>query len=202
MTITTEGIWQELHTSLRAFIARRVPSDDVDDVLQEVFVRIHRGLASLAQQERVQAWVYQITRNAITDYYRLRARPVDGGPKVALVEPLAEWPEDDDAHTAAVRGELATCLEPLVRRLPDTYREAMLLADFGGESQRTVAERLGLSVSGVKSRVQRGRARLRSLLEACCELEMDHRGSVVDCQAPGASCCPASDGHDQRAPAC
>ena len=202
MTITTEGLWQELHASLRAFIARRVPSEDVDDLLQEVFVRIHRRLATLAQEERVQAWVYQITRNAITDYYRLRARPVGVGAEAALVEPLVEWPEDDEAYTAAVRGELATCLEPLVRQLPDTYREAVVLADFGGEPQRAVAERLGLSVSGVKSRVQRGRAQLRNLLQACCELEMDHRGSVIDCQAPGASCCQAGDGREQRAPVC
>jgi len=72
MTITTEELWQELHTSLRAFIARRVAPEDVDDVFQDVFVRIHRGLATLAQRERVQAWVYQITWNTISDYYRTR----------------------------------------------------------------------------------------------------------------------------------
>jgi RNA polymerase sigma-70 factor, ECF subfamily len=106
MTITTEGIWQALHTSLRGFIARRVPAEDVDDILQEVFVRIHRRLATLAQQERVQAWVYQITRNVITDYYRLRARSVGEAPDAVRSEPLVEWPEDDDAHTAAGRSEL------------------------------------------------------------------------------------------------
>jgi RNA polymerase sigma-70 factor (ECF subfamily) len=197
--ITTEGIWQELHTNLRAFIARRVPPEDVDDLLQEVFVRIHRGLATLAQRERVQAWVYQITRNTIADYYRVQARPVGVGSEAALIEQIAEEPDDGEEHTAAVRGELATCLEPLVRQLPNTYREAVLLADFRGEAQRAVAERLGLSVSGVKSRVQRGRARLRNLLQACCELEIDHRGSVVDCQARGAACCQPGDGREQQA---
>jgi RNA polymerase sigma-70 factor (ECF subfamily) len=140
--ITTEGIWQELHTNLRAFIARRVPSEDVDDILQDVFVRVHRRLATLAQQERVQAWVYQITRNAITDYYRLRSRPVGVGPEAAPVEPLVEWPEDDEAHAAAVRSELATCLEPLVRQLPNTYREAVLLADFARNGPPRVGDRL------------------------------------------------------------
>src|SRR5215213_10912600 len=105
MAVTTEGIWKELHASLRAFIARRVPSEDVDDILQDVFVRIHRRLATLAQQERVQAWVYQITRNAITDYYRLRSRPVGGGSEAALAEMMAAVPDDGDDHTAAVRGE-------------------------------------------------------------------------------------------------
>jgi RNA polymerase sigma-70 factor, ECF subfamily len=200
MMITTEGIWQELHTSLRAFIARRVPPEDVDDLLQDVFVRIHRGLATLAQRERVQAWVYQITRNTIVDYYRTRGGPVGQGSEAALAELMAETPDDDEAHTAAVRGELATCLEPLLRQLPNTYRDAVLLADFRGETQRAVAERLGLSVSGVKSRVQRGRARLRTLLQACCELEIDHRGSVVDCQSRGATCYPAGDVREPPAP--
>ncbi|HEY7064282.1 MAG TPA: RNA polymerase sigma factor SigZ [Chloroflexota bacterium] len=202
MTITTEGIWQELHTSLRGFIARRVPAEDVDDVLQDVFVRIHRRLATLAQQEQVQAWVYQITRNVIIDYYRLRARLVREAPDAVRIEPLVEWPEDDDPHTTAVRSELATCLGPLVQRLPDTYREAVMLADFRGQSQRVVAEHLGISVSGVKSRVQRGRARLRTLLQVCCDLELDHRGSVVGCQAPGANCCQAGHGHEPREPVC
>jgi RNA polymerase sigma-70 factor, ECF subfamily len=75
-----------------------------------------------------------------------------------------------------------------------------MLADFRGESQRVVAEHLRISVSGVKSRVQRGRAQLRNLLQVCCELEMDHRGSVVDCQAPGTNCCQAADGQEQREP--
>jgi RNA polymerase sigma-70 factor, ECF subfamily len=197
MIITTEELWQDLHTSLRAFIARRVPTEEVDDILQDVFVRIHRGLGTLAQRERVQAWVYQITRNAITDYYRTRARPVGVGSEAALDELMAEEPDGGEDPTAAVRGELATCLEPLVRQLPQVYREAVLLADFRGEPQRAVAERLGLSVSGVKSRVQRGRAQLRNLLQACCELEMDHRGSVVDYQARGAVCCTTSPAAEQ-----
>jgi RNA polymerase sigma-70 factor, ECF subfamily len=84
--------------------------------------------------------------------------------------------------------------------LPNAYREAVLLADFRGEAQRAVAERLGLSVSGVKSQVQRGRAQLRDLLQACCELEIDHRGSVVDSQARGAACCQAGDLREPPAP--
>ena len=133
--ITTERIWQELHTSLRAFIARRVATEDVDDILQDVFVRIHRGLATLVERERVQAWVYQITRDAISGhYYRLRARPVGVESEAALAELMAAVPDDDEDHTAAVRGELATCLEPLVRQLPNAHREAVLGADFRGET--------------------------------------------------------------------
>jgi RNA polymerase sigma-70 factor (ECF subfamily) len=193
--ISSEGIWQELHASLRAFIARRVPAEDVDDILQDVFVRIHRGAATLAQQQRVEAWVYQITRNTISDYYRRSARPTAVTLEPALAETLADASNDGDDRPANVRAELAACLDPLLRRLPSTYREAVTIADFQGETQRGAAERLGLSVSGMKSRVQRGRAQLRNLLQACCELEVDHRGAVVDFEArPGGANCSVSEG--------
>jgi len=122
------------------------------------------------------------------------------GAEAALINLIAEEPDDSEGDAAVVRGELATCLEPLLKQLPNAYREAVILADFRGEAQRTVAERLGLSVPGAKSRVQRGRALLRHLLQACCELEIDHRGSVVDFQARSATCCQAGDAREPPAP--
>lgn len=198
--ITTEAIWQELHSRLRAFIARRVATEDVDDILQDVFVRIHRGLPTLTQQERVQAWVYQITRNTITDYYRSRAWPGGIESEAALLEQIADRTEEAEDHAAEARGELATCLEPLLEQLPSSYREAVKLADLRGEPHRAVAERLGLSVSGMKSRVQRGRQQLRTLLQACCVLELDHRGSVVDYQPHDAACCKAGNVPERQVP--
>ena len=73
----TQLIWREFGDDLRLFILRRVNSpEDADDLLQETFIKIHRKLDTLEDRERLNAWVYQIARNTITDYYR-RQRPVE-----------------------------------------------------------------------------------------------------------------------------
>ena len=199
MTITTEAVWHELHDNLRAFVARRVPPDDVDDLLQDIFVRIHRGLPTVSRHERLHAWVYQLARNVVVDHYRARGHRLGAALDQAPETMLAAWPETDGEHAAAVREELAVCLQPLLEQLPADYRQAVALADLKGETQRAIAERLGLSLPGLKSRVQRGRARLRDLLGACCQLEFDQRGTVVDCHAHG-PCCQDASAAEQTVP--
>lgn len=177
---TTEDVWRALAGALRAFIARRVNgAADVDDVLQETFLTVHKGLASVRDEERLVAWVYQVAKSRIIDHYR-RRRPVSELPD------LAEEPPLDD--TDVVRAEVASWLAPFVAALPETYREAVRLSELEGLPQREVAARLGLSLSGAKSRVQRGRALLRGLLEACCAMERDALGRVVGYTPRGDGC--------------
>lgn len=167
--------WKELRAMLERFVARRVASTEVEDVLHEVFVRIARALPSLRQSERLSAWVYQIARNAIADHYR---RPK--APAVSLVE--SDGPLDTNDEESLAATDLARDLRELVGLLPAKYRKALELTDLDGITQAAAARRLGLSVPGMKSRVQRARARLRELLETCCDIELDVRGRVVDCE--------------------
>ncbi len=76
--------------------------------------------------------------------------------------------------------ELAQCLTPLIEQLPEHYRAALELSELQGLTQQETAGRLGISLSGAKSRVQRARAKLEELVHQCCRIELDHRGSVVD----------------------
>ncbi len=166
---STEAIWTHLSSDLRRFIRRRVPDDHVaDDLLQETFVRVHRHLPALEDADRVAAWVYRIARNVLGDHHRRAAPPV-----VALdTEPAAE---DLGQFRTGV-----PWLGEMIRSLPDGYREAVQLAEIDGLPQQQVADRLGLSLSGAKSRIQRGRAMLKDALERCCRFEIDGRGNV-DC---------------------
>ncbi|MGH7273008.1 MAG: RNA polymerase sigma factor SigZ [Nitrospiria bacterium] len=177
----TEKIWQEYHTNLRRFIQRRMANEaDVDDLLQDVFIKIHSGLKTLKDSSRIQSWLYQITRNAIIDYNR-RHKPTQ--------ELLADIPvpKIDDNKSLT---ELATCVRPMIETLSKTYREAVALVELQDLTQKEVAEKLGLSLSGAKSRVQRGRAKLKQMLMDCCQLEFDHRGSVVDFSVKDGGCKP------------
>ena len=171
------GAWQEVEARLRPYVARRLPSPaDVDDVLQETFVRMHRGLATLADGERFGAWVYRIARSAIADNLRARVRHhlVVAGTSDEAAGLDAEADENLEA-------DLAACVALFIARLPSPYREAITLTELEGLTQKDAAEMLGVSVSGMKSRVQRGRERIRRMFEECCEISVDCRGHVTDC---------------------
>lgn len=170
------GSWRELESKLRPFVASRVSSTaDVDDVLQEVLLRVQQGLAQLEDEQRFGPWVYRIARRAIADHRRRRARHplVDGvsSPELASDEDEGERPEEQ---------EVVRYIAPFVAMLASPYREALTLTELEGLTQKDAAEMLGISLSGMKSRVQRGRILLRQALEACCRIDVDARGRVID----------------------
>jgi RNA polymerase sigma-70 factor (ECF subfamily) len=199
MVNETQVIWTEFGERLRVFIARRVGNEvDVDDVLQEVFLRIHRYRNTVERDDRLVPWLFQVTRNAIADFHRApeRRRELPAGVAGDLD---FDWgnavpaPDEPDAPTSQTWQELAACLRPMIDQLPPGYREAVALVDLGGVPQREAAERAGLSVSGMKSRVQRGRQALKGLLDDCCRLELDAGGRVTDYQPRGAECGSCAD---------
>lgn len=174
--------WKELTGRLREFVGRRVAAVDADDVVQDALVRVQRGLSRLRDDERFGPWVYRVTRSAIGDHLRARARPLESG----------RAPLSDDIEAVADPGDdleqaLARCVSAFVAALPSPYREAITLTELEGLTQAEAAAMLGVSHSGMKSRVQRGRARLREMFEECCELTQDARGRVIGCE-PRRSC--------------
>jgi len=172
------GSWRELEAKLRPFVARRVRSEvDVDDVVQDIFLRMLRGLAGLRDEERFGPWVYQVARSAIVDHQRVAAKH-----RVVDDDAREERPLDVDDDERSVEEELAGCLAPFVAMLPLPYREALTLVELDGLTQKQAAEMLGISLSGMKSRVQRGRVLLRKALEDCCHIALDARGRVLSCQ--------------------
>ncbi len=167
--------WQEVAARLRPFIARRVSPAEIDDVMQDVFIRMQRGLPQLRDEDRFTSWLFQIARNSVADHMRTRARhPIPDGD--AEQEPAAEV-DEDDRDTAR---QLAGCVSMFVAQLPSPYREAITLVELEGRTMKEAAEMVGISVSGMKSRVQRGRAQLRDLFDRCCEIALDVRGKPTD----------------------
>ena len=196
----TQQIWSEFGERLRAFIARRVASDaDVDDILQDVFLRIHRHAGTVEQSERLVSWLFQVTRNAIIDYYRApgRRRELPSGAPQDLErgeEHAMGRVEEIDGESPAARREIAACLGPMVAQLPPLYRDAVRLVDLEGLQQQEAATRAGITISGMKSRVQRGRQALKDILHACCRIDLDAGGRVTDYQPRDGGCGPCSHG--------
>jgi RNA polymerase sigma-70 factor, ECF subfamily len=180
MITPSEQLWDAFNVPLQQFIGRRVRDQhSAEDILQNVFLKIHLQIGTLHSQERVAGWIYQITRNAIADYYRSQRPALD------LPETLAA--PDDRAEDDMVR-ELLPCIAAMVEALPVAYREALRLTEYQGLSQKALSERLGISFSGAKSRVQRARAKLKQQLLDCCHFQFDHAGRIIDYQPRCASC--------------
>lgn len=170
--------WRDLDAKLRPFVARRVrAAADVDDVVQDVFLRMQRALPGLRDEERFGPWVYQVARSAIADHQRAVARH-GGADEKPAGEQILHDDEEDDGEVARM---LAAYVAPFVAMLPSPYREALTLTELEGLSQKDAAAMLGISLSGMKSRVQRGRQKLRAALEDCCSIALDARGRVVHC---------------------
>ncbi len=198
----TERLWRDVHERLTAFVARRVDEPaDVADIVQSVFLRVHQHVKTVADEDRLLPWLFQVTRNAIADFYRAPARrrelPLgidstdtslgDGShdPSSEMTDPaagrgdLASQAGTDEAPHAAL-SELSSCVRPMIEQMTPRHREALKLVDFEGQSQVDAANALGISISGMKSRVQRGRAELRELLLACCDISRSATGGVLD----------------------
>ena len=175
--------WAETLRRIRAFVTSRTGDPELAaDITQDVVVR---SIASgaLDRVDDISAWLYRSARNAVIDHHRTRRehRP--------LPDPDL-WPDPDtsaDLPNEATR-ELALCLQPLLGRLPPESRDALTRVDFEGQTHQQAADQLGISVSGMKSRVQRARRRLKGLVTGCCAVQVDHTGAISDYVAPDDGC--------------
>lgn len=186
-------VWSQVGASIERFVRRRINDPhQADDIVADVMLRIHQNIGTLDDHERVTAWVFRITRNAITDHHRRigRRREVLAAEVDAVAHPGADaWLDDQEATLS----ELAACVRPLVDALPADYRRALELTDFEGHTQAVAARIEGISLSGMKSRVQRGRRQFATLVRQCCDVTTDSRGELVDfdVRADGCSRPPA-----------
>ncbi|HAX71537.1 MAG TPA: RNA polymerase sigma factor SigZ [Anaerolineales bacterium] len=192
MNTTLESIYTDFHSKLHRFIAGRVSDPDTaEDILQDVYLKIHSRIDGLREEDRLESWIYQITRNAIIDYYR-RARPLD-----ELSDSLASSPDDEPDAVS----QLASSVKGMLNCVPEKYREALELTELQGLSQVELATRLNISGSGAKSRVQRAREKLKEAFLDCCHFEFDRLGRVVDyhpnCEKCARDDYPGNCGDDQ-----
>ncbi|MBR9991186.1 MAG: RNA polymerase sigma factor SigZ [Gemmatimonadetes bacterium] len=183
---TEDVLWRDWRTQLFRFVVKRVADEaTAEDIVHDVLARAYTKHDTLRDGRKFEQWLYQITRNAVIDHYRAR-RPS---------EPLpADLVAEDEATPGSARRELARCMQPLIDSLPSHYRDAIVLAEMEGLTQQDMAHRLGLSLSGAKSRVQRARRMLEEKVLACCRIEFDSRGDIVDYESTGG--CASDSGSD------
>lgn len=178
MDTLIQNDWKVLRQELRRFIFSRVKDKAVaEDLTQDVFLKVHGSIDKLKNTEKLSAWIYQITRNTINDYFRKKSRNI-------VVEEL-DWESDSNDLNTCV----ASCLKDLVHTLPPKYKEAFQLAELEDISQLELAQRLGISYSGAKSRVQRARQILKQKMNELLVVKTDSYGNVIVCEDRNPFCC-------------
>ena len=165
----TVKVWEDYQMALKGFLHARVSNPaDVDDLLQEILIRTFRHLPRLQSRDKLRAWLFQVARNATVDFYRRKGRPPPQADEL--------WYEDGVNE----RHGLEDCMEVFLSALPPASAELLRAIDLEGLSQKKYAAQRAVSYSTLKSRVQRARGELKSVIDDCCNLVLDRRGRVIE----------------------
>lgn len=171
------NIYKQFHSELLGYVRSKIKSrEDAEDILQNVFIRISSNVDKLTEEVKLKNWIFTITRNAIIDYYRVNA----SRKKVAVQEEINEEilvSEDPDPTKG-----LDQCMSSMIGLLPEEYRNIIIESEIQGVKQKDLAEKYGIAYPSLRSKVQRGRERLKQLFYNCCHIETDKLGNVIDAQ--------------------
>jgi RNA polymerase sigma-70 factor (ECF subfamily) len=171
-TLDFDRIYAEHRPMIHRYLTRLAGENDADDLTQETFIRVSRGLSTFKGQSSIATWIYQIATNAATD--RLRSRAFKQAASIVY------GPDHDQNRSSAcaspppstedqlVRKEMNECIQSYVGFLPDNYRTVLILSELEGLRNGEIAAILRLSLSTVKIRLHRAKEKLRQELAANC----------------------------------
>ncbi|WP_237485505.1 RNA polymerase sigma factor SigZ [Vibrio hippocampi] len=165
-----EDVWREYQSSLKAFLHKNVANHaDVEDLLQEILIKTYQKLPTVQESSKIKSWLFQVANHTIIDFYRQNGKP----------EPNADalWYEQDEPK---VVDQLAQCVEPFIKALPQQDADLLTAIEINGVSQKQYAEQHGIKYSTLKSRVAKSRNKLKHLFDDCCQMSIDSQGNLMD----------------------
>jgi RNA polymerase sigma-70 factor, ECF subfamily len=162
-------IWEEYKSSLLGYIQKRVRNnEDAKDILQDVLLKSYQFCSKGKTVLYLKSWLYKITQNTINDYYKKANKNIPFN-----TDPIYEENEP------SLIGEASEYIKVLLKLLPDKYAIPLYMSDIEGIDQKTIAEELNLTLPNTKSRIQRGRIKLKERFLECCMVEFDEKGEMV-----------------------
>lgn len=164
------ALWQEHKNELRNFILKRIKDQDLtNDILQDVLIKVYNFCISKSGVRNIRSWLFQIAQNTITDHYRKQT-------KFREFDKIVEL-ENEDPNLAF--SEATNYILPMLDFLPKEYAIPLKLADIDNMKQAEIAQKLNLSLSATKSRIQRARQLLKAEFITCCHFETDKQGNLI-----------------------
>lgn len=166
-----ENIWVEFHQELKGYITKKVGNtNDADDILQNAFIKVIQNIDKVNGARNRRQYLYAIVKNSTTDHYRnLEVKEEEIKEQQIFIEK-----EEETINRIIAE----CCIEQMIQKLPPKYKEALLLSEIQKIPQKELAAKLNISYSGAKSRVQRGREKLKQMLLDCCDLHCDSYGNL------------------------
>jgi RNA polymerase sigma-70 factor (ECF subfamily) len=178
MTVVTVTLdWSRIQNELKGFVYKRVKDKALtEDIVHDVFLKVHDKMVQLREGEKIFGWIYEITRNTINDHYRRNSKTIKSRD--------IDWESAPPNFNECVSGLIAE----LIPSLPDKYRIPLEMTEIQNHSQLEVANKLGLTYTAAKTRVQRARKMLREKIDEVLIVKTDGFGHVVLCE-DRKSCC-------------
>jgi len=179
-------IYDEFHEKLSRYLERMVGRNNAEDLTQEVFLKIDRGLKNFEGKSSLSTWIYRIATNAALDKVQSRSYREDS--KTVLLDNMSNELETENicveeeslsAEREAIRNEMTECIREFVDKLPADYRTVIILSEIKDLKNQEVADILDLSLDAVKIRLHRARARLKVEFEAGCDFYHDEDGKLA-----------------------
>jgi len=169
-------IWQDFHKKLLRFITYKIKDKQIaEDILQEVFIKVHKNITKISNVERIDSWLFKICHNVLIDYYRQnKLTNVDDAFDLANIK--------SSVMNDIEQKQLSSCLQLLIQDLPEKYRDIILENELQQQKQLVIAQKHQLTLSAVKSRIKRGRHQLKEKLRACCEFEFKENSIDLSCK--------------------
>jgi len=180
-------IWFNFGRQISEFICRKTGHlDHCHDILQEVYIKISQNIDKVEKADNIGAYVTRLAGNAVNDHYRsLQNEPSIPSAPYGDCCDTPDKPITTQANPTSFREpslQLADCcLLPMIESLPPIYRDALVWTQLEGMSQKAMAEKLGISETGARSRVQRAREKLKEAILNCCNYQFDRYGNIVSC---------------------
>ncbi len=166
--MNTKEIWDIYSDELKRFIISRVKNESLaDDILQDVFIKIHVNLQTLKNKSKLKPWVFQIGRNTMMNYFKSNHITYEFEDSLTKGELQKQEHNEFD------------CLQGILKNLPKKYQNPIFLADIKGLKQQEVARQLKLPLPTVKSQIQRGRKLIAQGFMDCCGFVMNEKGNLV-----------------------
>ena len=161
---------EDLYNPILFFVKKRVSNtEDAEDLTQEVFLKLYKSKSD--HVENVKSWIYTIASNSVKDYYKKK--------KIHTQE-IKDQLSDIEQHVDSAVNELTNCIVPFINQLPKDYAELMKMSEIENLSQKEIAEQMNVNYVTVRSKIQRGRIRLKELISSCCTVIQGGKGAILD----------------------
>lgn len=162
------SLWLEYKNGLKYYIFKKVKNEEIaNDLSHEVLMKVYNSCCSSISIKNVRSWMFQIAHNTTIDYLKKQNK---------FTHTVPEKYDNDDYDVYQEANEI---VKPLMQLLPEKYAIPLQLSDIEELKQKEVAQKLNLSLTATKSRIQRARSLLKAKIIECSNLEKDEKGNLI-----------------------